>query len=174
MKNNTVRRLVFSAMIAAIYAALTLSMAPISFANMQLRIAEALCVLPYFFPEAVPGLFIGCLLSNIISPYGVLDMIFGSAATALAALCTMLLGRADGGIGRKLLACAPPVVANSVMVGDVLAISGSQNGSFGPLFALNAAQIAIGEVIIMYALGFPILLLFPKTKLFKAIQVKLT
>lgn len=170
MKQNTVRRLVFSAMVAAIYAALTLALAPISFGNIQFRIAEALCVLPYLFPEAAPGLFIGCLLANIISPYGVLDMIFGSAATILAALCTMLLAKENGSIGRKLLACAPPVVTNSVMVGAVIAVSGAENGSLGPLFALNALQIGIGEALVMYAVGLPLLIWLPKTKLYETVK----
>ena len=86
-KNNAIRSLCLSAMIAAIYAALTMALPMLSYGPVQLRFSEALTVLPFFFPQAIPGLFLGCAISNILSAYGIVDVIFGSLATLLAALC---------------------------------------------------------------------------------------
>ncbi len=172
MKQSTVRKIVFAAMTAALYAALTLGLAPVGFGPIQFRLSEVLCVLPFLFPSAAPGLFIGCLLANIISPYGALDMIFGSAATLLAALCTMLLGRENSGVGRKLLACFPPVFFNAVMIGAVIAITGAENGSFGALFAINAFQVGLSEAVVVYGAGFPLLMWLPKTRLYRSIREK--
>ena len=82
MKENKKRLylMIHGAMIGAVYVALTLAFAPISFGAVQFRISEALCVLPYFTPAAVPGLFVGCLLSNILGGAAPLDVIFGSLA----------------------------------------------------------------------------------------------
>ena len=78
----------FAAVTAALYTALTLIAAPISFGNIQFRISEALCILPYFFPQAIPGLFIGCIFSNLFGGMGIFDIVFGSLATLLAAIFT--------------------------------------------------------------------------------------
>ena len=175
MRNHS-RHLAHGAILAALYAVLTHlqnTLLPGSATwAIQMRLSEALCVLPFLFPAAAPGLFIGCLLANIISPYGALDMIFGSAATLLAALCTMLLGRENAGIGRKLLACLPPVFFNAVMVGAVLAISGAENGSFGALFAINALQVGISEAVVVYALGLPLLVWLPKSRTCRLLKEK--
>ena len=76
-----VRKIAFSAVVAAVYAALTMLLAPISYGVLQFRISEVLCILPFFFPSTVWGLFIGCAISNILSTYGLLDVVMGSAAT---------------------------------------------------------------------------------------------
>lgn len=78
--------MVYAAAIAAIYTVLTMVFAPISFGPVQFRISEALCILPFFTPAAVPGLFIGCLLSNLLCGAAALDIIFGSLATLIGAL----------------------------------------------------------------------------------------
>ena len=88
-----IRKIAFAGIVAAIYAALTLALAPISYGNVQFRIAEALTVLPFFFPITLPGLFIGCIIANLFSPYGLLDVVAGSTASLLAGLCTMYLGK---------------------------------------------------------------------------------
>ena len=74
------RDLVIGGLIAAAYLALTLVLAPISYGPIQFRVSEALTLLPLIFPQAVPGLFIGCLLANIFGGYGAIDIICGSAA----------------------------------------------------------------------------------------------
>ena len=84
--NKNVYLIVHGAAIAAIYVALTMIFAPISFGPVQFRISEALCVLPFFTPAAVPGLFIGCLLSNLFCGSAMLDVVFGSLATLIGAV----------------------------------------------------------------------------------------
>ena len=95
MKNNAtnspVLTLVYGAAIAAIYVVLTMVFLPISFGPIQFRISELLCVLPYFTPAAIPGLFIGCLLANFLGGAAALDVIFGSIATLIGAVGSYLL-----------------------------------------------------------------------------------
>lgn len=127
------RSLCLSAVIAALYAALTLLLAPISYGPIQLRLSEALTVLPILLPQAVPGLFVGCLIANLYT--GMLtDIVFGSLATLLAAIGTYLLRK------KPVLAAACPVVSNGVIVGLVLSLS------FNLPVALTMAEVAIGEI----------------------------
>ena len=84
--NKTVYFLTYASAIAAIYTALVIAFAPIAFGPVQFRIAEALCILPFFTPAAIPGLFIGCLLSNLLCGAAMLDVVFGSVATLIGAL----------------------------------------------------------------------------------------
>ena len=127
------RSLCLSAVIAALYAALTLLLAPISYGPIQLRLSEALTVLPILLPQAVPGLFVGCLIANLYT--GMLtDILFGSLATLLAAIGTYLLRK------KPVLAAACPVVSNGVIVGLVLSLS------FNLPVALIMAEVAIGEI----------------------------
>lgn len=127
------RSLCMSAVIAALYAALTLLLAPISYGPIQLRLSEALTLLPMLLPQAVPGLFVGCLIANLYT--GMLtDIIFGSLATLIAAVGTYLLRK------KPLLAAACPVVANAVIVGLTLALS------FNLPLLLTMAEVAIGEI----------------------------
>ena len=129
----TPRSLCMSAVIAALYAALTLLLAPISYGPIQLRLSEALTLLPMVLPQAVPGLFVGCLIANLYT--GMLtDIIFGSLATLLAAVCTYLLRR------KPFLAAACPVISNGVIVGLVLSLS------FHLPVALTMAEVAVGEL----------------------------
>ena len=129
----TPRSLCLSAVIGALYAALTLLLAPISYGPIQLRLSEALTLLPMLLPQAVPGLFVGCLIANLYT--GMLtDIIFGSLATLLAAVGTYLLRK------KPLLAAACPVVSNGVIVGLVLSVS------FNLPVLLTMAEVAIGEV----------------------------
>ena len=128
----TTRSLCVSAVIAALYAALTLLLAPISYGPIQLRLSEAMTLLPMVLPQAIPGLFVGCLIANLYT--GMLtDIIFGSLATLLAAVGTYLLRK------KPLLAAACPVLANGLIVGTVLALS------FNLPLALTMAEVAIGE-----------------------------
>ena len=129
----TTRSLCVSAVIAALYAAMTLLLAPISYGPIQLRLSEAMTLLPILLPQAVPGLFVGCLIANLYT--GMLtDIIFGSLATLLAAIGTYLLRK------KPVLAAACPVIANGVIVGLVLALS------FNLPVALTMLEVALGEV----------------------------
>ena len=136
-------RLTQGAAIAAIYVVLTMVFAPISFGAMQVRIAEALTIMPLFTPMAVPGLFLGCLLANLLGGAVVLDVVFGSIAT--------LIGAAGGWLLRKnrWLVPIPAIVANTVIVPLVLRYG---YGVDIPLI-LSAAYIAVGEIIGCYILG---------------------
>ena len=129
----TTRSLCISAAIAALYAALTVLLAPISYGPVQCRISEAMTLLPILLPQAVPGLFIGCVIANLFTGM-ITDVIFGSLATLIAALGTFLLRK------KPLLAAACPVIANSVIVGLVLALSS------GLPIPLTMGQVALGEV----------------------------
>ena len=98
MKNRDpkVLRITQGAVIAALYVVLTLVFAPISFGPVQVRIAEALCILPMFTPAAIPGLFIGCLIANLIGGGIMLDVIFGSIATLIGAVFGYVLRKTAG------------------------------------------------------------------------------
>ena len=90
MKKFTVQHLATAAAVGAVYAVLSIfgSVFGVTFGTVQCRFAEALCVLPFFFPETVWGLFVGCLITNLLSPYGLLDIVMGSLTTLLAAFLT--------------------------------------------------------------------------------------
>lgn len=128
----TTRSLCLSAVIAALYAALTLLLAPISYGSIQLRLSEAMTLLPMLLPQAIPGLFVGCLIANLYT--GMLtDIVFGSLATLLAAAGTYLLR------SKPLLAGLCPIVANGLIVGTVLSVS------FNLPLALTMLKVALGE-----------------------------
>lgn len=104
-----------AAMIAALYVVLTVVFAPFSFGEVQVRVSEALTILPFFTPAAIPGLFIGCLIGNLIGGAILPDIIFGSLATLLGAVFTYLL-RKQG----KYFAPLPPIAANMIIVPFIL------------------------------------------------------
>ena len=161
----------FAAVVAATYAALTM-VNPIGYGPVQLRFSEALCVLPFFFPFSTWGLFIGCIVANLISAYGVIDIIFGSLATLLAALCTMYIGRKSlGGTASKVLACLPPVVFNAIIIGAMIAfLSTNDVSKFWPSFMVNALTVGLGELATLYVLGLPILIFMPRTGFYKSLN----
>lgn len=145
------RSLCVSAVIAALYAALTILLAPISYGSIQCRISEAMTLLPMVLPQAIPGLFVGCLIANLYT--GMLtDIIFGSLATLVASIGTYLLR------DKPLLAAACPVVANGVIVGLVLSIS------FNLPVWLTMAEVAIGETAAVL-IGFVLLRAIKKAKI---------
>lgn len=151
----SVKELTLSAMVAAIYAALTLVLSPISFGTVQFRISEVLCALPFFYPKSIWGLFIGCIISNILGGMGILDIVFGSLATLLAAVCTSKAKK-------RIIAVLPPVVFNAFVVGAVLAYElGKEN--FWRSFALNAFWVGLGEAVVMFGVALPLLYILPKT-----------
>ena len=147
------RSLVISGLIAALYAALSLvsTAVGLGFDAVQLRLSEALCVLPFLFPEAVPGLVIGCLITNILSPYGAADLIFGTLATLLAAVLTRR-------IRVRALLPLPTVLCNALIVGALLAFVQARAGAaFLAAFGFNALTVGLGEALVTYLLGLPLL-----------------
>ena len=139
------------AMLAAAYAALTLALAPVSFGAFQFRVSEALTVLPWFYPEAVPGLFVGCLVANLFGGNGLLDVVFGSLATLGAALLSRRMKN-------PWLVPLPPVVVNALVIGAVLSYV------LDLPFWMTAGEVGLGQLGACYVLGMP-LLLFLKRRL---------
>ncbi len=153
------------AMIAAIYTALTLLAATMNLAYgpVQFRFSEALTILPLFTPAAIPGLTIGCLLSNIFSGYGAADMIFGTLATFLAAVATRML-RNVRIKNIPWLAPMPPVLFNAAIIGAEIAIFAPE-GFLWSGFAASALSVGLGELAVCYLLGLPLAILLERTGL---------
>ncbi len=144
MKTNKTLFMTQAAMIAAVYVVLTVVFAPIAFGQVQIRIAEALTILPLFTPAAIPGLFIGCLIGNIIGGAVLPDIIFGSLATLIAAVFTYMLRNQS-----KYLAPLPPIIANIIVVPLVLRYA------YGVLLPIPFMMltVGIGEVVSCGVLG---------------------
>jgi len=153
-KHFTTRSLCLSAVIAALYAALTLMLPVMSYGAVQCRLSEALTLLPMLFPQAVPGLVVGCIVANLLSPLAVWDVIFGSLATLLAAIGTRMLRQ------NKVLAALCPIVSNGVIVGAMLAIL------YGLPLWLTMAQVAAGEALPVLA-GFALIAALKRVDLSK-------
>lgn len=146
MRNFTVRHLTMGAVLAAVYAALTLFLPIPQYGPVQIRFAEALMVLPCLFPWATPGLVVGCVIANLNSPYA-LDVVFGSAATLLGCLWTAR-------ITNLRLAALPPVVCNAVIVGGEIALlQTGMSGGFWQAFAWNALSVGAGQAVACGLLG---------------------
>lgn len=160
---NAIRSLCLSAMIAAVYAALTMALPMFSYGPVQLRFSEALTVLPFFFPQAIPGLFLGCAIANLLSTFGIVDVIFGSLATLLAAIWTSKMKNA-------WLAPLPPVICNAVIIGVEMAWFET---GFGPGFVTswlwNGFTVGIGELAACYVLGMLLLYLLPELPVLRSI-----
>lgn len=141
-----------AAVIAALYTVLTVFIAAFNLASgaIQIRISEALTILPYFTPAAIPGLFIGCLLSNIITGAAIWDVIFGSLATLIGAIGTYFLSRKVS----EWLAPVPPILANTLIIPFVLTYAyGIPDGI--PFLMLT---VGAGEVLSCGVLGLILLL----------------
>lgn len=157
-----VQFLVQAAMIAALYTVLTLVAAMLNWAYgpVQFRFSEAMTVLPMFTPAAIPGLAVGCFLSNVWSNMGVMDMIFGTLATLLAAVATRA-ARHVRVKGIPVLAPLPPVVCNALIVGLEITLV-SPGGFLWPAFLANALSVGAGELVVCYVLGLPLAILLDR------------
>ena len=160
MKTFSTQRLCRAGVIAALYAALTYAFAPIAFGPFQIRPAEALCILPLFFPEAIPALWVGCMLSNLFSPFFLYDVVFGSLATLLAAVCTYLIGKKLNPAPLKLIIGGFfPVLFNTLIIPFIIVfLCGGEQGyaSAWIAYLLNALSIFVTEAIFVYGLGTPL------------------
>ncbi|MCX7842587.1 MAG: QueT transporter family protein [Clostridia bacterium] len=149
--NTKIKFIARAAIIAALYAVSTIALGPIGSGIMQVRASEALTVLPFFTTAAIPGLFAGCIVANMVTGMGPWDVLFGSLATLLAAFLTYKMPN-------KYLAPLPPVIVNALVVGTTLG------------FVLNTPHwiaislVGLGELISCYAIGYPLLLLLEKFK----------
>lgn len=159
VKKTNTRYITQAALIAAAYTALSLVLAPISFGPIQVRVAEALTVLPAIFPSAIPGLFVGCILTNTIGTMlglsgGILDIVFGSLATLISAWISYKLKK------YTYLVPLPPVVINAVVVGMLLYYVVKI-----PLpLSVLMLQVGAGQLIACYVLGLALLLWIKRLK----------
>lgn len=145
-----VRKIALSALIAALYSGLTLALAPLSYGPVQFRVAEALTLLPFCLPEAIPGLFIGCMLSNLWGGFGPIDVVLGSSATLAAAWLTYKMPN-------LVLAAVPPVIVNALVVGVYLGLITEM-----PVL-LSMLYIALSQAAICFGLGIPLCKILCKT-----------
>ena len=154
MKQKKAYFITQAAVIAALYVVLTLFINAFNLANgaIQVRISEALTILPYFTPAAIPGLFVGCLLSNFLTGAAIWDIVFGSLATLLGAIGTYLLRK------QKWYAPIPPILANTIIIPFVLTYAYGLPGGI-PFFMLT---IGAGEILSCGILG--MILLFALQK----------
>jgi len=160
--------LVTSAVIAALYVVLTLPFAQFAFGPIQFRLAEIMVVLPILTPAAIPGLTLGCFLANLLNPMslGVIDIVFGSLATLIAAVLTRWISRKAIRLSerpREILSLVPPVIVNAVIVGLYLSFLLTDGPVSGALIAMNILYVGLSEAVVVYALGFPFLLVLKKT-----------
>ncbi|MEZ4357501.1 MAG: QueT transporter family protein [Eubacteriales bacterium] len=149
MRTSKIRYICEAGIIAALYFAITVLLAPISYGAIQVRISEALCVLPFFTPSAVPGLFIGCAIANVFGGNGLVDVIVGSLSTLLAAWLTYK-------IKNKYLAPLPAVVVNAITISVML------HYLINVPVLETMGYIALGQTISCYIIGLPLLLLLKK------------
>ena len=144
IRGVTTKRLTRAGVIAALYIAVTFMLSSISFGPLQVRVAEALTILPILFPESIGGLFLGCLLSNILGPFGAADIVFGSLTTLLAAYLTYVFRH-------SFLAFVSPILLNAIFVSLYLHL----------LFALpywpTFVSIGAGQSVAVIVVGVPLL-----------------
>lgn len=168
MQKNRIKNLVFTAMIAALYTALCLALAPLSFGIGQVRAAEALTLLPVFSPIGMWGVTLGCALSNLVGFFmganilGFVDVLFGTAATLAAAIFSRML-RKIRFFGLPVLSALPPVLVNAVVIGAELAIISGPRESFWKFFAINALSVGVGQLVSCVILGLPLVYLLERT-----------
>ena len=159
MRKFTVRDLTFAAMVAALYAVMGYfgDIFGLTFGSVQFRFAEALTVLPFAFPAAAPGLALGCLITNLLSPFGPVDVIFGTLATAIAAWLTIKMPR-------WYLAALPPILVNAVILPPMWAWAdvGAVNTAFWLACGWNAVTFILGETLVCYVLGTLLLQALPR------------
>ena len=149
MNKFSAKKLARAAIIAALYAASTMLLAPISYGAIQFRLSEALCVLAFFYAEAVPGLTIGCLIANTLGN-GPLDIIFGTFATFAASYLSLVCSKAISNEWAKYVVCSSfHVLLNAFIV--PIAILGFSNVTEG--YFLLALQIGIGQLVVFATLG---------------------
>jgi len=153
------REIAYAAITGALYATLTMALPLISYGPIQFRVAEALCVLPFFMPGTALGLFVGCAIANLLSAAGVVDVVFGSLATLAAALLTAKIGKSykDGresemSLTRCIKACAMPVILNGPIIGAVLAYTYTPD-AFWQGFVFFMGEVALGEAAVMMTFG---------------------
>ncbi|NFM80735.1 QueT transporter family protein [Clostridium botulinum] len=157
LQNKKISKLVFSAVIAAIYTVLTLLLAPISYGQIQVRVSESLTLLPFLSSYSIWGVFLGCIISNLIGGNGIIDVVFGSFATLIAAILTYYIGKSNLKF-KKYLAPLPPIIINAVVIGFIL------NYTLKLPLLLSIIWVGLGEAISCYVLGLILISIIEKNK----------
>ncbi|HCL4439503.1 TPA: QueT transporter family protein [Clostridium botulinum] len=157
LQNKKISKLVFSAVIAAIYTVLTLLLAPISYGQIQVRVSESLTLLPFLSSYSIWGVFLGCIISNLIGGNGIIDVVFGSLATLIAAILTYYIGKSNLKF-KKYLAPLPPIIINAVVIGFIL------NYTLKLRLLLSIIWVGLGEAISCYVLGLILISIIEKNK----------
>ncbi len=167
--NKKIRSMTKAAVIAAVYAVLTLfsSAFGLAYSGVQFRISEALCVLPLFTGAAVPGLTAGCIIANIFSTVNPIDTVIGSAATLFAAILTRRC-RNVCIKGFPFAAMIFPVLFNAVFVGAEIAFFSGEK-TFLPMFIMNALSVGAGEAAVIFSMGTALVLFLQKNQRLRTI-----
>lgn len=154
MKNDLTKRLTRTALIAAIYAVVTLAIAPFAYGNIQFRISEVLVLLAVFDPLYIGGLTLGCLIANLLGPNGPMDVIFGTLATLISVYAIYLTGKLIKNYKIKLLVSSIwPTVFNGLIIGWML------NKLYGLPLILSIGEVALGELVVITCIGVPLFLM---------------
>ncbi|MBN8046994.1 QueT transporter family protein [Paraclostridium bifermentans] len=148
---TNIKKLVTTALVASIYATLTLVLGAISYGPIQFRVAEIMVLLPFIKKDYIWGLTIGCFLANIIGPYGVPDIIFGTTATFLSVYAVYMTSKImDGKKYALLVSSIWPTVINAIIIGIML------NIFFGLPLMLSMAQVGFGQFVVITIIGVPL------------------
>lgn len=159
MKKTLTARLTRAGIIAALYIAISTLILPISSGPIQFRVSEGLCLLPLFFIEAIPGLFIGCLISNVLAGCLLPDIILGSLITLVSAFLTWIIGKAINNKVLKIMVGGVfPVILNAFFLPLIwLAFTGEKI-----VYIINVCYLLISQTISVYAVGTPICMVIDK------------
>ena len=153
MKFST-KKLARAGVIAALYAGFTYILAPYAYGPFQIRPAEALTILPLFFPEAIPGLFVGCALANLLSGYGIYDIVFGSLITLIAAILTFFIGKAlKRNFLSVILGGIPPIILNAVGIPIIIILVSADSWA---AYLTYFFQMLLTQSVWIYGLGIPL------------------
>lgn len=157
----TAKRICRAGIISALYVAMTCAFGAIGYQGfLEIRPAEALCILPLFYAEAIPALYIGCMLSNVISLYGVYDIFLGSLATLIAAVCTYFVGRIlRNHIAKVAVGGFFPVIVNACLVPVIIVVLYGQSDGYATAtiaYWMYFASMVVTQSLWVYALGIPL------------------
>jgi len=139
------RIITYNAVIGAMYVALTYAVLELSYGNVQFRFSEALTVLPVFFPSAYIGLAVGCAVGNLLSSYGVADIVLGSLTTLVAGFLTSKIKKVPW-------ALLPPIVLNALVVPYIIILAGAEPATYW----LNVLTVGGGQTVVIFGLGLPL------------------
>ena len=158
---DLIRFIVYNGIVAALYIVLTYFLAPISYGPVQARISEAMTVFPIFSFNMIPGLTIGCLVSNLINPdnLGPVDIIGGTLATLIAGIFSRIIGKKNMWLG-----IIPPIVANGIIVGGYLPFLLFDTVTWQEVL-LTMLSVAAGEAVVLVVIGLPLVAVIGKTGL---------